>query len=106
LKQFALGFGIVLVLAGVIFGQTVQTALPTDPGMYFEAAGGLTTVPHAETVVSSRPAFVSFPQSKRRTQALTIKERLYVRAWTLATWLMPLHIDAAVMILIIVELRV
>ena len=33
-----------LVLAGVSFGQTVQTTLPTDPGMYFEAADGLTKI--------------------------------------------------------------
>jgi len=43
-KQFVLRFGIVVVLAGVSLGQTAQTALPTDPGMYFEAAGGLTKI--------------------------------------------------------------
>jgi hypothetical protein len=44
LKLFVLRFGIVVALAGVSFGQTVQTTLPTDPGMYFEAAGGLTKI--------------------------------------------------------------
>ena len=44
LKQFVLRFGIVVVLAGVSFGQTAQTGLPTDPGMYFEAAGSLTKI--------------------------------------------------------------
>ena len=43
-KQFVLRFGIVVVLAGVTFGQTAQTPLPSDPGMYFEAAGGLTKI--------------------------------------------------------------
>jgi hypothetical protein len=43
-KQFVLRFGIVVVLAGVSLGQTAQTALPTDPGMYFEVAGGLTKI--------------------------------------------------------------
>ena len=32
------------MFAGVTFGQTVQTALPTDPGMYFEVASGLTKI--------------------------------------------------------------
>jgi hypothetical protein len=41
LKNFVLRFGIVVVFAGASFGQTVQTALPADPGMYFEAAGSL-----------------------------------------------------------------
>jgi hypothetical protein len=43
-KQFVLRFGIVVVLAGVSLGQTAQTALPTDPGMYFEVAGSLTKI--------------------------------------------------------------
>jgi hypothetical protein len=44
LRQFVLRFGIVLVLVGLSFGQTAQTTLPTEPGMYFEAAGGLTKI--------------------------------------------------------------
>lgn len=44
MKQFVLRFGIVLVLSGIIFGQTAQTGLPADPGMYFETAGGLTKI--------------------------------------------------------------
>ncbi len=44
MKNFVLRFGIVVVFAGVTFGQTVQTALPTDPGMYFEVASGLTKI--------------------------------------------------------------
>jgi hypothetical protein len=43
-KQFVLRFGIVVVFAGVSFGQTALTALPTDPGMYFEAAAGPTKI--------------------------------------------------------------
>jgi len=44
MKQFVLRFGIVAVLAGVTFGQTAQTPLPSEPGMYFEVAGGLTKI--------------------------------------------------------------
>jgi membrane-associated protease RseP (regulator of RpoE activity) len=33
-----------LALAGSSLGQTAQTPLPTDPGMYFEAAGGLAKI--------------------------------------------------------------
>jgi hypothetical protein len=43
LKQFVLRLGIVAVLAGVSFGQTAQTALLSDPGMYIEGTGGTYT---------------------------------------------------------------
>lgn len=37
-------FGIVVALTAASLGQTAQTSLPTDPGMYVEAAGGLTKI--------------------------------------------------------------
>jgi membrane-associated protease RseP (regulator of RpoE activity) len=42
-KQIVLRLGIA-TLAGVSLGQSAQTPLPTDPGMYVQAAGGLTKI--------------------------------------------------------------
>jgi hypothetical protein len=43
-KKLVFRYAIVVVLAGAGFGQMPQTVLPTDPGMYFEATGGVTKI--------------------------------------------------------------
>ncbi len=44
MKQIALRFLGIAALVAASLGQTAQTPLPTDPGMYVEAAGGLTKI--------------------------------------------------------------
>src|SRR6266852_4112869 len=43
-KQIIFGLLGVILLAGASLGQTAQVPLPTDPGMYVEAAGGLNKI--------------------------------------------------------------
>jgi hypothetical protein len=43
-KQIFYCFVGVAALAAISLGQATQTTLPTDPGMYFEAAGGLNKI--------------------------------------------------------------
>ncbi len=104
-------FGMIL-LAGSSLAQATHAPLPTDPGMYVEAAGGLNKIigqiaefkrsgsalvshatigiksqkqniqllgPHAQTIVSSQPAFYFIPAKQEAEAGVNAGDLILVR---------------------------